>query len=88
MKDLLIQEVRQIDRAQDGIEALCINSGSAEIKGRVESTYFVVVSAPKIDQIRRKYGFTTYFPHVTLGFTERDLHFEDGVIKLCAERTR
>ncbi len=83
MRDLFIQELRNLEWAQDTVEALCIASGSIEIKGRTESTYFVVVSAPQIDRIRRRYGLTTYYPHVTLGFTQRDLHLEDGVVKLC-----
>lgn len=83
MRDLLIQELKQIDWTKDAVEAQCIARGTAMIAGHMESTYFVVVSAPKVDRIRRKYGLTTYYPHVTLGFTSRDLHFEDGVIKVC-----
>ena len=31
--------------------------------------------------IREKYHLTDFYPHITLGFTKRDLHFEDGVRK-------
>lgn len=58
-------------------------------------TYFAVVSSDELFRLRleiqklfvRKGGNAKdfnpdkFFPHITLGFTHRDLHLEDGVIK-------
>lgn len=74
---------------------LCVGKGTAKDHGKEESTYYVVVESDRLFQIRKavhmlytsKGGNTedfspeTYHPHVTLGFTKRDLHLEDGVIK-------
>jgi len=73
-------------------EVVCIGSGSLKIKEQVEKTYFAVVTADSLKIIREKLAKTSglsksdfdpalFFPHVTLGFTSRDLHYEDGVIK-------
>lgn len=50
------------------------------------ATYFIVIEAPFLKKWRKKYwGLNEeqfpYHPHVTLGFTERDLHQQDGAIK-------
>lgn len=46
------------------------------------ATYFLVVDAPAIKKLRQRAGlWDHYYPHVTLGFTERDLHEADGVRK-------
>lgn len=76
-------------------EPLCIGAGQLKIDGRDEQAYFIVVNAPKLVELRRTVqqafvaaggdGTTfvpeNFFPHITLGFTKRDLHAEDGVIK-------
>lgn len=54
--------------------------------------YYVVVSSTEMLQFRKKladkaglsrsdFDPELFFPHVTLGFTDRDLHFEDGARK-------
>ena len=61
---------------------VCIGRGKAHIEGHPEFTYYIVVDSPDLVKFRKK--ITTvenYYPHITLGFTKRDLHFEDGVIK-------
>lgn len=59
------------------------------------STYFVVVDAPQLrairqaiaDEITAKGGTLgafkpgTYYPHITVGYTTKDLHIEQGVVK-------
>lgn len=73
-------------------EIICVGSGSLTIKDQVEKTYYVVVHANQLLEIRKKLaeasGLTKtqfdpalYFPHVTLGFTSRDLHYEEGIVK-------
>ena len=70
---------------------LCVGKGTSQTK----STYFVVVQSEDLFKIRKaieilykKKGGTDsgfkdeeYHPHVTLGFTEKDLHAQDGVMK-------
>lgn len=72
---------------------VCIGKGT--LKGQSSSTFYVVVDSERLFQIRKavedvftkrgglKKDFNSdlFYPHITLGFTEKDLHFEDGVIK-------
>lgn len=74
---------------------LCVGKGALTEKGVEESTFYVVIESDRLFQIRRavqvlytsKGGAAQdfepdlYYPHVTLGFTKRDLHYEDGVVK-------
>jgi hypothetical protein len=74
---------------------LCVGRGRLQIDGREESTYYIVTSSPDLMLIREKiqaayvtaggkvsdFQAEIFFPHITLGFTKRDLHFNDGVIK-------
>lgn len=73
-------------------EIVCVGSGSLTIKGKVESTYYVVVAARELVDLRKKlanlaglsknqFDPELFFPHITLGFTSRDLHYEEGVVK-------
>lgn len=73
-------------------ETICIGSGTLRIKSQDEKTFYVVVLSSELLEIRKKLSAAAklpqdqfdpqlYFPHITLGFTLRDLHFEDGVIK-------
>lgn len=77
------------------LESVCLGRGRVEIEGREESTYFIVVKSEMLSNVRQKirarfeakggargaFDSSTYFPHVTVGFTKRDLHFEQGVVK-------
>lgn len=76
-------------------EMTCVGKGTVEIEGKEESTFYIVVKSPALLSIRKKIqqafikkGGTEnafvperYFPHITLGFTKRDLHEHDGIIK-------
>ncbi len=76
-------------------QPLCIGLGEKKINDRLEQTYFVVVSADPLFAIRQKisdlfisrggdrlsFKSEVFYPHVTLGFTLKDLHYEDGIIK-------
>lgn len=64
--------------------------GSLKEKNKVLKTYYVVVEAPELlafrEYLKNKYAVedfnaSVFYPHITLGFTEKDLHFEQGVIK-------
>jgi hypothetical protein len=63
------------------VKPVCIGRGQANLNGKDEFTYFVVVDAKAVRAIREKYHLQEFYPHITLGFTKRDLHVEDGVHK-------
>ncbi|MBY0515504.1 MAG: 2'-5' RNA ligase family protein [Bacteriovoracaceae bacterium] len=56
-----------------------------------EETYYVVIHSPDILNFRKKIQLLlkepnkfrpeNYYPHITIGFTQRDLHESDGVLK-------
>lgn len=74
---------------------ICIGRGSKTLNRKKESTYFLVVDSPGLIDLRgmiedayiKKGGEPQEFvpekfhPHVTLGYTLRDLHYEDGILK-------
>jgi 2'-5' RNA ligase len=76
-------------------EEICIGRGQKILQGRPEKTYFVVVQSEGLVKLRQliaeafvahgghpqDFHPEIFYPHVTLGYTARDLHFEDGVIK-------
>lgn len=76
-------------------EPVCVGMGAALVKDQPEKTFYVVVQSADLIKIRndieslfvskggRPSDFQAehFYPHVTLGFTSRDLHESDGVIK-------
>lgn len=96
---MAINEIDEISRKmkiQDiRLEAVCLGEGKAEVNGRREFTYFVIIRSNDLLGIRREIEKTfrrkggdrgqfhaeRYYPHVTIGFTKTDLHESDGVIK-------
>lgn len=76
-------------------ETVCLGKGSLEIEKKLEQTFYVVVRSQALLKIReaiqklfiKKGGDgnlfkpSQYYPHITLGFTKRDLHESDGVTK-------
>ena len=112
LKSLIsIDEINSIANALDiqnsKITPVCLGRGDAVVEGKHEQTYYVVVEAPKLLEIRRTIAETfvkrggsldisaasspasshaafdaeNFYPHVTVGFTKRDLFDQDGVIK-------
>ncbi|WP_413587584.1 2'-5' RNA ligase family protein [Bdellovibrio sp. HCB274] len=83
---------------QSPYRPLCLGQGQLKSEGKEENTYFVVVESEALFQIRKvieelyiqkggksgEFKAELFFPHVTLGYTERDLHYEDGVTKDAA----
>lgn len=69
---------------------VCVGRG-INPKDPKQETYFLVVDSPDLVQIRTKisqlaknpksFDPSHFYPHVTLGFTEKDLHEQDGIIK-------
>ena len=77
------------------IKVIGIGSGNKLIEGTLEETFFVIVDSLKLRRIRHRiydefvanggspaaFDPTWFFPHITIGFTKRDLFEGDGVIK-------
>ncbi|MDF1761762.1 MAG: hypothetical protein P1U40_14610 [Coxiellaceae bacterium] len=81
---------------QSSFHVVCLGQGQAVSKyGVVLNTYFLVVKSPDLVRLRKKIfeqfvahgGMPSRFdpdhftPHITVGFTERDLFEQDGVYK-------
>jgi len=88
-----IENAIAADLNQAKIEPLCVGRGQLSSQPS-SKTYFVVIKAPDLLKIRTliktiadrkgvgaEYKAEDFYPHVTIGFTERDLHIADGVIK-------
>ncbi len=86
-RDLKIQSSR--------FSTVCLGRGQAQVEGKKEKTFYVVVKSEDLIEIRKEvhnlfvsrggdrslFNPEEYYPHITLGFTKRDLHESDGVIK-------
>ena len=73
----------------------CIGRAEKKLSGKMEKVYFVVIDSPGLADLRGKieeayvkaggkaqdFVPERFFPHVTLGYTARDLHIEDGITK-------
>lgn len=94
MKDInRLAEQMQIQ--QTPFRPLCIGKVTAQGKDAEMAAYFVVIDSEKLFKLRKAiqdlyvskggdaadFNPELFFPHVTLGYTERDLHYEDGVKK-------
>lgn len=77
------------------LEILGLGRGQAVLNGKNEDTYFIIVRSENLLRIRRAiyqdyiraggdphaWNPEHFFPHITIGFTARDLHESDGVQK-------
>lgn len=76
-------------------EVVCLGRGAIQRNNRMEETFYVVVNSEDLLNIRRKiqmlylekggnadkFNPEHYYPHITLGFSSRDLHESDGITK-------
>lgn len=74
---------------------VCLGRSSAMLDGDVESTFYIVVESSDVEDMRKaikklyisrggessKFDLNKYYPHITVGFTKRDLHESDKVKK-------
>lgn len=75
---------------------LCLGQSSALVDGGIEKTFYIVVESQDIIEMRKaikklyisRGGDSSkflveanYHPHITIGFTKRDLHENDKVVK-------
>lgn len=91
-----INEIALKNKIQESnVKAICVGVGESQNNSALK-TYYVVVDSQNLLKIRKqiadeftarggdpeKFDATNFYPHITLGFTQRDLHLEsDGVIK-------
>ncbi|MGZ3775078.1 MAG: hypothetical protein ACXVCY_17235 [Pseudobdellovibrionaceae bacterium] len=85
----------EMSLSQAPYKLLCIGKGSLSNQKADQSTYYAVVESERLFQIRTAiqklyikkggkaadFNAEIYYPHVTLGFTDKDLYYEDGVKK-------
>lgn len=91
-----IQKISQDQHLQNSkFQIICLGSGQASLNGKLEKTFYLVVESEDLLRLRQKvqdlflskggsknkFQPNNYYPHITLGFTQRDLHESDGVIK-------
>lgn len=74
---------------------VCVGTGEAPVKGKMARTFFVVVVSPDLLKWREKlqarfvekggdkdaFPMYEFFPHITVGYTDDDLHLQQGVVK-------
>ena len=92
----VITEVAHLNRVQESpFEIICLGRGVKSEDSKVFSAYFLVVSSPDLVELRQSiqtlfitrggdaglFDPTDYYPHITVGFSDRDLHSQDGIIK-------
>ena len=91
-----IDEIARENRLQEArIKIFGIGSGRANLDGKMEETLFLVVESEDLLRIRQKiyeeflakggpkgsWDPKHFYSHITIGYTKRDLHEADGVIK-------
>ena len=93
----LIDAQAQRDKIQDiNLNPICLGRSQAEVEGVMEKTYFIVLEADRLRQLRlqvsklvpkdqksaiQRFEPGRYLPHVTIGFTRQDLFEQNGVVK-------
>lgn len=89
-----IAEQNKIQETSD-LKWTCLGRGELSKESKKMNTFFVVVQSENLLKIRQQihnifvqkggkdkdFQWQHFYPHVTIGFTDRDLHEQDGVIK-------
>lgn len=91
----MLDLARELKLNEANFSTICLGKAQKNAANASLETYFIVVEArdgltfrQKVQELYLKRGGTAdtfqaklFYPHITVGFTARDLHFEDGVIK-------
>lgn len=87
--EVIHQTLRDLGVQEFGFRPLCVGS----ISKRDQSTYYIVVESDAIlsarDLLFKEANLETpheYYPHITLGFTRKDLHHSSKDITTCQYR--
>ncbi|MBI2519920.1 MAG: 2'-5' RNA ligase family protein [Bdellovibrio sp.] len=89
------QIARDMEIQKSRFNVLAVGSGKIISGGLPLETFFLIVQSEDLLQIRRRiqkafvakggdqkaFDPESFYPHITVGFTKRDLHESDGVIK-------
>ena len=91
-----IEEIALANKIQDSdVDILGLGHGQKELAGKIEETFFLIAQSKNLLKIRndiyaefiknggssKNWNPNSFYPHITIGFTQRDLHESDGVIK-------
>lgn len=91
-----INQIAQAQHIQSALVTLLgMGRGQLEINGKTEETYFVIVKSPELLKVRKAvykeficrggnaedFDPAAFYPHITVAYTLRDLHIQDGVKK-------
>jgi hypothetical protein len=91
-----IEEIARAHNIQSSdLQYLGFGSAKKELDGRDEETFFLIVESQNLRRIRQaiydEFARRSddpslavppdFYPHITIGYTKRDLHISDGVIK-------
>lgn len=77
------------------LTVLGLGSGSTKMGGHIEETFFLIVDSNKLRKIRHAiyqefvknggdpsaFDPTWFFPHITIGYTKKDIHENNGLLK-------
>ncbi len=91
LNQLVLKENLQASK----FEVICLGMGKKIINFKEERTFYLVVTSEDLLEYRRrveklfiqrggrkgKFDAEHFYPHITVGFSKRDLHEQDGVIK-------
>lgn len=80
---------------QSTFTIVCMGEANLEINNKVESTFYIVIRSPDLLKLREEiqkawlakggekemFRPEYFYPHITVGYTLRDLHMNDGIIK-------
>lgn len=91
-----IDDIARKQKLQESLfTVVCLGEGNLEINNKLESAFYVVVRSPALLKVREEiqkawiakggdkelFKPEYFYPHITLGYTVRDLHISDGVVK-------
>lgn len=91
-----IVSLSAVDTVQEEtFQTVCLGRGDLQQGNKTLSTFYVVVKSRELFERRARlaqaflqaggshnsFKANHFFPHITLGFTDRDLHENDGIIK-------
>lgn len=86
---------KQMEIQKSDLKYICVGQGLLTKETKAQKTFYVVIESQKLLKIREAihqeyvknggnsadFQWNHFYPHITVGFTDRDLHEEDGVIK-------
>lgn len=91
-----IHELARRSKIQDSkFNILCLGKSEASVRGKSESTYYLVVQSMGLNKLReqirdlfitrggdsRAFSAAEFYPHITIGYTYKDLHIGPHGVK-------